>query len=64
MKGFGVSNTANGLINIIPWVVVALALWFVPKLAARSGHVTGFIAGPALVAALCLVAASICPATR
>ena len=55
VKGFGVSNTVNGLINIIPWLLVALALWIVPKLAARSGNVAAFIAGPALLAALCLV---------
>ncbi len=36
VKGFGVSNTTNGLLNIIPWVVVALALWWVPRHAARD----------------------------
>ncbi len=55
VKGFGVSNTANGLINVIPWVLVAAALWGVPRLAARTGHVTAFIAGPALLAVVCLV---------
>jgi cyanate permease len=55
VKGFGVTNTVNGLINIIPWVVVALALWGVPKIAARGGQVTAFIAGPALLGAVCLV---------
>jgi hypothetical protein len=27
VKSFGVSNTVNGLINIIPWTLVAIALW-------------------------------------
>ena len=49
VKSFGVSNTVNGFINIIPWTIVALALWGVPKLAARSGQTTLFIAGPALL---------------
>jgi len=55
VKGFGVSNTVNGLLNIIPWAVVALALWGMPKIAARTGQVTAFIAGPALFGAVCLV---------
>ena len=55
VKGFGVSNTANGLINIIPWLVVAAALWIVPKLAARTQQTTAFIAGPALLAGACLI---------
>ena len=48
------SNTANGFINIIPWIVVALALWFNPRWAAKSGQETPSIVGPALVGAACL----------
>jgi MFS family permease len=55
VKGFGVSNITNGLINIIPWTLVALALWGTPKLAGRSGSVAVWIAGPALFGALCLL---------
>ena len=54
VQDFGVSNTANGFINIIPWIVVALALWFNPRWAAKSGQETAFIVGPALVGAACL----------
>jgi sugar phosphate permease len=54
VKDFGVSNTANGFINIIPWVVVAFALWFNPRWAAKSGQETPFIVGPALIGAACL----------
>ncbi len=61
VKGFGVSNARNGLINIIPWLGVAAALWIVPRLAARSGRTTAFIAGPALLAALCLVGSVVLP---
>jgi len=55
VKGFGVSNTVNGFINIIPWVVVAFALYYVPRMAAKAHSQTPFIVGPALLGALCLV---------
>jgi cyanate permease len=55
VKEFGVSNTVNGLINIIPWVLVAAALWLNPKLAAKYRKETPFIVGPALLGAACLV---------
>ena len=61
VKGFGVSNTVNGLINIIPWTLVALALWGLPKVATRFSTVTPFIAGPALLGALCLVLSVVVP---
>lgn len=54
VKGFGVSNTTNGFINIIPWLVVALALWIVPAAADRAEHKTPYIVGPAFVGAICL----------
>jgi sugar phosphate permease len=61
VKGFGVSNFENGLINIIPWLLVALALWGLPKLARQTHSVTPFIAGPALLGALCLVLSVVLP---
>jgi MFS family permease len=54
VKGFGVSNSANGLINIIPWVIVAIALWVVPAAADRTERKTPYIVGPAFVGAICL----------
>jgi MFS family permease len=54
VKGFGVSNTVNGFINIIPWVIVAAALWLNPRMAARHNSETPFIVGPALLGAACL----------
>jgi len=55
VKGFGVSNTVNGFINIIPWVIVSLALYYNPRMAAKTQRTTPFIVGPALFGALCLV---------
>lgn len=54
VKGFGVSNTVNGFINIIPWLVVALALWLVPNAADRSERKTLYIVAPAFIGAICL----------
>lgn len=61
VKGFGVSNTVNGLLNIIPWVVVALALWWVPRNAARTGDQTWHIVVPATVGAVSLVLSVVVP---
>ena len=37
VKGFGVSNTTNGLLNIIPWLMATIVLaWLPSKL--RGGH--------------------------
>jgi cyanate permease len=46
VKSFGVSNTVNGLINVIPWIFVGVALWLVPRHAARHGASAWHIAGP------------------
>jgi sugar phosphate permease len=61
VKGFGVTNTVNGLLNIIPWACVAWALWWVPRSAARTGRQTLHIAGPAFVGAACLAATLVVP---
>ncbi len=61
VKGFGVSNTVNGFINIIPWVIVAFALWIVPSRASATGKTTPYIVGPALFGAACLVASVYVP---
>jgi sugar phosphate permease len=55
VKGFGVSNTVNGWINVIPWLIVAAALWIIPSMASASGRQTPYIVGPALFGAACLV---------
>ena len=61
VKSFGVSNTVNGLINIVPWLLVALALWLVPRHAARHGASAWHIAGPTLVAAAALTLSVLLP---
>ena len=61
VKSFGVSNTLNGFINIIPWLFVAVALWLVPRHAARRGASAWHIAGPVLVAAVALSLSVILP---
>jgi sugar phosphate permease len=61
VKGFGVSNTVNGFINVIPWVIVAIALWIIPARASATGRQTPYIVGPALFGAACLVASVYVP---
>ncbi|MBJ6120967.1 MFS transporter [Sphingomonas mollis] len=59
VRGFGVSNTVNGFLNIIPWTLVGLALWVVPRHAARFRNQIWHAAGPALIGAVLLVASVI-----
>ena len=61
VRGFGVGNTTNGFLNILPWICVGLALWGVPKLAAGRPGQRWYIAGPALTGALFLVIAVLVP---
>ncbi len=61
VRGFGVTNTANGFLNVIPWLLVALALWWVPRHAARFADPRWHIVGPALIGAAALVASVIVP---
>lgn len=61
VKSFGVSNTVNGLVNVIPWMLVAVALWLVPRHAARHGASAWHIAGPIMVAAVALTLSVVLP---
>ena len=61
VKGFGLSNTGNGLLNIIPWALVGIALWLVPRHAARFSRQTGHIVVPAFAGALLLVLSVVVP---
>ncbi|AZS22148.1 MULTISPECIES: MFS transporter [unclassified Caulobacter] len=61
VKSFGVSNAVNGFINVIPWLFVAVALWFVPRHAARHGASAWHIAGPVLLGAVALSLSVIVP---
>jgi MFS family permease len=61
VKGFGASNIQNGLINVIPWLLVGVALWWVPRHAAKSGATPWHIAGPMLLGAVSLVLSVLVP---
>lgn len=61
VRGFGVSHAANGLLNVIPWICVAAALWWLPRRAAGKPHQQWYIAAPALTGAAALVAATLLP---
>jgi nitrate/nitrite transporter NarK len=61
VKGFGVSNTVNGFLNILPWAVVAIGLYWVPRRAARKQESTWHIIVPCLVAAASLVLSVVLP---
>ncbi|MDP4024056.1 MFS transporter [Methylobacterium sp. NEAU 140] len=65
VKSFGVSNLANGFINIIPWIITAAALWWVPRHAARTGAsgnaLTWHVVGPGLIAAVALALSVVLP---
>lgn len=61
VRGFGVSNSLNGALNVIPWLLVGLALWSVPRHAARFRDQRWHIVGPALIGALCLVGSVVVP---
>ncbi|WP_153102030.1 MFS transporter [Paraburkholderia hayleyella] len=55
VKGFGVSNTVNGLLNVIPWLLVGVALWWVPRHSVSHNEQTWHIVVPALLGALFLL---------
>jgi MFS family permease len=55
VKGFGVTNTTNGFLNIIPWACVFWALWWVPRHAAHTGEQTWHMAMPMFIGAASLV---------
>jgi MFS family permease len=61
VKGFGASNIQNGLINVIPWILVGVALWWVPRHAARTGATPWHVAGPMLLGAVSLVLSVLVP---
>ncbi|MGI4951091.1 MAG: MFS transporter, partial [Janthinobacterium lividum] len=55
VKGFGVSNTVNGFINVLPWLVTGVALWWLPRHSERTGEKTWHIVLPVALGAACLV---------
>ena len=61
VKGFGVSNTLNGLINVLPWVLTAFALWWLPRHSERTGEKTFHIVVPIAVGTACLMLSVLVP---
>jgi MFS family permease len=61
VRGFGFGNVANGFLNVIPWLCVALALWWVPRHASGRAEQRWHIIVPALLGALMLIAATLLP---
>ncbi len=61
VKAFGVSNSVNGFLNIIPWILVALALWAVPAAADKVKAKTPYIVIPAFIGAACLLLSALVP---
>src|SRR6218665_1553983 len=55
IKSFGVGKTNNGLLNVSPWVVVAIGLYAVRRAAAHAASKTPYIVAPAFFGALCLL---------
>ena len=61
VKGFGVSNVVNGFINILPWVVSGVALWWLPRHSEQVGEKTWHIVLTVGLGAVCLVASVLVP---
>ncbi|WFU04282.1 MFS transporter (plasmid) [Rhizobium sp. CB3171] len=61
VKSFGVGNTENGFLNIIPWILVAISLYVVPAMAAKAKSKTPYIVIPAFVGALSLLLSALIP---
>jgi MFS family permease len=61
VSGFGFGHVATGLLNVIPWLCVAAALWWVPRHAEGRSEQRWHIVGPALVGALFLALATLLP---
>ncbi len=55
VRGFGVSNTVNGFINVLPWVVTGVALWWLPRHSEQVGEKTWHIVVPVAIGAAALV---------
>jgi MFS family permease len=61
VRGFGATDLQNGLLNVVPWICVALALWVVPRHAACRGASRWHIVAPMLIAAAALMGSVVLP---
>lgn len=61
VKGFGVSNTTNGLLNVIPWLLASIVLaWLPAKLRAGNRAVAAMLIA-ALLGVACFLSAVFLP---
>ncbi len=51
----------NGFINVLPWAVTAVALWWVPRHSERVQEKTWHIVIPVAIGAACLVGSVVVP---
>ncbi|HWK43968.1 MAG TPA: MFS transporter [Stellaceae bacterium] len=56
VKGFGVSSTINGLLNMVPWGIAALLLIWLPGLLRRDRLVFQAVSAITLLGVLCFTA--------
>ena len=61
VKGFGVTNTVNGMLNVLPWLAATLVLlWLPPKLRAGNRTLLAML-GAALLGVICFLASVFLP---
>jgi cyanate permease len=62
VKGFGVSNTTNGLLNIIPWLMATIVLaWLPSKLRGTGNRALIAMLVSALLGVMCFASAVFLP---
>ncbi|PLK74503.1 MFS transporter, partial [Klebsiella pneumoniae] len=59
VKGFGVSDLANGAINMIPWLAAIILLWWMTRSPKRTSDPVKNIAVPMFVASLFLIGSAL-----
>jgi MFS family permease len=61
VKGFGVSNTVNGLINIAPWLCATLVLVVVPPRLQKGNRTLGAMLAASLIGVACFLGSVMLP---
>lgn len=62
VESFGVDNQTNGLLNVIPWLCVAAALYWVQRRPGRVDETSVSIVVPSIIGAGCFLASYYLPA--
>ena len=61
VKGFGVTNTVNGLINIAPWLLATIALVFLPRHLQKGNRTLVAMLTAALIGMACFLGSVLLP---